>query len=393
MAFTALFNKLFGRKGENPLQTILAELHKRRQELESATVRIGFIGEAGVGKSSLINAILGRNIAPVGATTVAHDPEGEKYQYDGVTLVDLPGTGVPERPFKSYVSDLKLLEPDRYDAFVLVSSHRLRENEVTLFNELHKGGGKPFFVVRSHFDAAVRTEGDEATARRKIEEAFRKHLGDPGLHVYMVSSPNPTQYDLPALLRDLVASLPEHKRVRLLAAVPAYTRELIEKKREAAESIVYVYAGLAAANGINPIPGTDILLDMGLLQKMTRQVVGEFGLQREQLENLAKSKAGPVNLDFMLDAARTVLGRLIEGGLVAFFKEASAEAARQVTQKTGKTLTRYGSKYAPYIGRLISAGIGFGTAYYYGQFLLDDCEEALSKIVQRMGEKLGSPTN
>ena len=388
MEFTALFNKLFGRKGENPLQTILAELHKRRQELESASVRIGFIGEAGVGKSSLINAILGRNIAPVGATTVAHDPEGEKYQYDGVTLVDLPGTGVPERPFKSYVSDLKLLEPDRYDAFVLVSSHRLRENEVTLFDQLHKKGGKPFFVVRSHFDAAVQTEGGEATARRKIEEAFRKHLGDPGLHVYMVSSPNPTQYDLPALLRDLVASLPEHKRVRLLAAVPAYTRELVEKKREAAESIVYVYAGLAAANGINPIPGTDILLDLGLLQKMTRQVVGEFGLQREQLENLAKLKAGPVNLDFMLDAARTVLGRLIEGGLVAFFKEASAEAARQVTQKTGKTLTRYGSKYAPYIGRLISAGIGFGTAYYYGQFLLDDCEEALSKIVQRMGEKL-----
>jgi len=388
MEFTALFNKLFGRKGENPLQTILAELHKRRQELESATVRIGFIGEAGVGKSSLINAILGRNIAPVGATTVAHDPEGEKYQYDGVTLVDLPGTGVPERPFKSYVSDLKLLDPDRYDAFVLVSSHRLRENEVTLFNELHKKGGKPFFVVRSHFDAAVQTEGDEGAARRKIEEAFRKHLGEPNLHVYMVSSPNPTQYDLPVLLRDLVASLPEHKRVRLLAAVPAYTRELVEKKREAAESIIYIYAGLAAANGINPIPGTDILLDLGLLQKMTRQVIGEFGLQREELENLAKLKAGPVNLDFMLDAARTVLGRLIEGGLVAFFKEASAEAARQVTQKTGKTLTRYGSKYAPYIGRLISAGIGFGTAYYYGQFLLDDCEEALSKIVQRMGEKL-----
>jgi predicted GTPase len=388
MEFTALFNKLFGKKGENPLQTILAELHKRRQELESASVEIGFIGEAGVGKSSLINAILGREVAPVGATTVAHNPEGEKYQYDGVTLVDLPGTGVPERPFKSYVSDLKLLEPDRYDAFVLVSSHRLRENEVTLFDQLHKKGGKPFFVVRSHFDAAVQAEGDEAAARRKIEETFRKHLGDPNLRVYMVSSPNPTQYDLPALLHDLVASLPEHKRVRLLAAVPAYTRELVEKKREAAESIIYVYAGLAAANGINPIPGTDILLDMGLLQKMTRQVVGEFGLQREQLENLAKLKLGPANLDFMLDAARTVLGRLVEGGLVAFFKEAGAEAARQVTQKTGKTLTRYGSKYAPYIGRLISAGIGFGTAYYYGQFLLDDCEEALGKIVQRMGEKL-----
>src|SRR5579871_6807542 len=312
MAFGDLLLKLFGKKGGNPVQSIVEELHKRRQELESASVQIGFIGEAGVGKSSLINALLGRPVATVGSTTVTHNPEGEKYQFDGVTLVDLPGAGVPERPFKSYVDDLKLLEPGRYDAFVLVSSHRLRENEVTLYDVLHKKGGKPFFVVRSHFDAAVQTEGEE-TARRKIEEAFRKYLDDPRLRVYMVASPEPARYDLPALLSDLASSLSDHKRVRLLAAVPAYTRELVEKKREAAESIVYVYAGLAAANGMNPIPGTDILLDMGLLQKMTRQVVGEFGLQREQLENLAKLKIGPVNLDFLLDAARTVLARLVEG--------------------------------------------------------------------------------
>ena len=389
MDFSALFTKLFGRKGGNPVQTILEELHVLQQKLESAAVRIGFIGEAGVGKSSLINAMLGRAVAPVGSTTVAHNPEGEQYQHEGVTLVDLPGTGVPERPFKSYVEDLKLLAPGRYDAFVLVSSHRLRENEVTLYDVLHKKGGKPFFVVRSHFDAAVQSEGNETEPRRKIEDAFRKHLGDPRLRVYMVSSPNPTRYDLPALLHDLVSSLPdEHKRVRLLAAVPAYTRELVQKKREAAETIVYVYAGLAAANGLNPIPGTDILLDMGLLQKMTRQVIGEFGLQRDQLESLAKLKVGPANLDFMLDAARTVLARMVEGGLVAFFKEAGAEAAKQVTQKTGKTVTRYGSKYAPYIGRLVSAGIGFGTAYYYGQFLLDDCDKALSQIVNRLGENM-----
>lgn len=388
MNFGGLLTKWFGRKGGNPVRAIIEELQKRRQQLESATVRIGFIGEAGVGKSSLINAILGRAVAPVGSTTVTHNPEGEQYEYNGVTLVDLPGGGVPERPFKSYVSDLKLLEPGRYDAFVLVSSHRLRENEVTLYDELHRKGGKPLFVVRSHFDVAVRTEGDEGEARRKIEEAFRRHLNEPNLRVYLVSSPEPARYDLPALLRDLAESLPDHQRVRLLAAVPAYTRELIQKKREAAESIVYVYAGLAAANGINPIPGTDILLDLSLMQKMTRQVVGEFGLQREQLENLANLKVGPANLDFMLDAARTVLARLVEGGVASFFKEAGSEAAKQATRKSGQTAVRYGSKYTPIIGQLVSAGIGFATAYYYGRFLLDDCEEALGKIIRRIEEEV-----
>jgi predicted GTPase len=380
-----MLTKWFGQKGGSPVQTILEALQKRRQDLESASVRVGFIGEAGVGKSSLINAILGGEAAAVGSTTVAHNPDGEQYEYEGVTLVDLPGAGVPERPFKNYISDLKLLDPGRYDAFVLVSSHRLRENEVTLFDELHRKGGKPFFVVRSHFDAAAQTEGAEA-ARHKIEEAFRKHLGASDLRVYMVSSPHPAQFDLPALVHDLAAALPDHKRVRLLAVVPAYTQELVRSKREAAESIVYVYAGLAAANGINPILGTDILLDLSLMQKLTRQVVGEFGLQRHQLDNLAKLKIGSANLDFLLDAARTVLARLVEGGLAAYFKEAGAEAAKQVTQKAGKTAVRYGSKYMPVIGQLVSAGIGFGTAYYYGQFLLDDCEKALNKIVVRIEE-------
>ncbi len=387
MGFGGLWTKLFGRESGNPVQTILEQLHQRRQEMETASVRIGFIGEAGVGKSSLINAILGRPVAPVGSTTVSHNPEGEQYEHEGVTLVDLPGAGVPERPFKSYVGDLRLLEPGRYDAFVLVSSHRLRENEIDLYDVLHKKGGKPFFVVRSHFDSAVRAEGEE-TARRKIEETFRKHLDAPHLRVYMVSSPEPARYDLPALLHDMVSALPEHQRVRLLAAVPAYTHELIRKKREAAESIVYVYAGLAAANGINPIPGTDVLLDLSLMQKMTRQVVGEFGLQRHQLENLANLKVGPANLDFMLDTARTVLARLVEGGVVSFFKEAGSEAAKQVTQKSGKTAVRYGSKYAPIIGQLVAAGIGFATAYYYGRFLIDECEEALSKIVHRIEEAI-----
>jgi predicted GTPase len=387
MDFTGLLNKVFGRKHGNPVGALVAELRKRREQLESATVRIGFIGEAGVGKSSLINALLGRPLAPVGATTITHSPEGEEYRHEGVTLVDLPGSGVPERPSKSYVSDLKLLEPGRYDVFVLVSSHRLREHEVELYDVLHKKGGKPCFVVRSHFDLAVKAEGDEAAARRKIEESFRKHLGDPGVRVYLVASPEPTQYDLPLLLRDLVASLPEDKRVRLLAAIPAYTHELLRQKREAAESIVYIYAGLAAANGVNPIPGTDILIDMGLMQKMTQQVAAEFGLQRDQLENLAKLKLGSANLDFLLDAARTVLGRLVEGGFLAFFKEAGEQATRQVTRSSGKTATRYGARYAPIIGQLVSAGLGFGTAYYYGQYLLDDCEHALAKIVQRIEQR------
>jgi uncharacterized protein (DUF697 family) len=283
------------------------------------------------------------------------------------------------------------LEPGRYDAFVLVSANRLKESDIDLFKELHVKAKKPFFVVRSHFDLAVRTTRDEAEARRQIDAYFRRYLQPPaGFRVYMVAAPQPALYDLPALIKDLAASLSELKRVRLLMVVPAYTQELVQEKRKAAEQIVLAYAGLAAANGLNPIPGTDILVDLSLLQNMTKRVVSVFGLRRDQLENLEKLKIAGLTLDFMLDAAGTVLGRLVEGGVVALLRQAGKEVAKEggkkAAAKGGAFFLRYGSKLAPWLGVALSAGVGWVTAYYYGKFLLDECEEALTKIVKRVEE-------
>jgi hypothetical protein len=320
-----------------------------------------------------------------------HAVEGEEYQLDGMTLVDLPGSGAIDRPFKDYVHDLHLLDPGRYDAFVLVTANRLKETDRELFVALHQQACKPFFVVRSHFDSAVKTAGAEAEARRQIEAYFRENLHTPaGFRFYMVASPEPARYDLPTLIHDIGAALPELKRVRLLMAVPAYTQELVQEKRAAAEQVVLVYAGLAAANGLNPIPGTDILIDLGLLQNMTRKVIAAFGLQREQLEGLARLQVRGLTLDFLLDSASTVLSRMVEGSVVAMLREAGQEAARQggrqAAKRGGKYFFRYAARWAPLVGQLVSAGIGYAAAYYYGKYLLDDCEAALRKIVARLEE-------
>ena len=210
-SFTALLNKAFGQKGGNPVETILAELQQRRQNWRTPRYALASSAKrASANPASSTPCLAGSR--PVGATTIAHNPEGEKYQHDGVTFVDLPGTGVPERPFKSYVDDLKLLGAGplrRLRAGQLAPAARERGDAVR--RAAQKGrqaglrGAQPF-----RFGRAGRER--EATARRKIEETFRKHLDDPRLRVYMVSSPNPRQYDLPALLHDLVTSLPDHKR-------------------------------------------------------------------------------------------------------------------------------------------------------------------------------------
>jgi hypothetical protein len=236
---------------------------------------------------------------------------------------------------------------------VLVTAHRLKGSDRDLFLGLHGKAGKPFFVVRSHFDLAVRTAGGEAEVRRQIEEYFRRHLGD--VRVYMVAAPQPERYDLAALIHDLAASLSEIKRVRLLTVVPGYTRELVREKREAAEQLVVAYAGLAAANGLNPIPGTDILVDLGLLQTMTKRVVSAFGLRRDQLEKLEKLQVRGLTLDFMLDAASTVLTRVAESGVVALLRQSGKVATREVGKEAagqgGKYFFKYAAKLAPSWGR------------------------------------------
>ena len=50
------------------IQQAIARLSAVKQGLDSAVVRIGFMGETGSGKSSLVNDIVGWKVLPVGAT-------------------------------------------------------------------------------------------------------------------------------------------------------------------------------------------------------------------------------------------------------------------------------------------------------------------------------------
>jgi len=388
---------LLRRLKDQPIETIAAELLKRKQDLDATTIRLGVIGMTGAGKSSLINAILGRPVARVGVVTVEHPPAGEEFEVEGFRLVDLPGAGAVSRPAATYVADLKLLEPGRYDGFLLVTASRLTEADVALFKEVHLQAGKPFFVVRTHFDLAVRSAGDEAAARQETEQFFRRHLPLAAFErVYMVAAPEPTRYDLPLLLEDIARSLPDLKQLRALEVMPAYTEELLKKKRQAVEEIVFVQASLAAANGLNPIPGLDIAVDIKLLQKMTERVISAFGLTRGQLEGLARLSVGSVPLDRLLDIAAPVLGRLATAGVVSLFKEAGTDAAkavvkREAAQEGGRFFFKYGIRYAPLVGQVVSAGVGFTAAYLYGKYLLNECEETLRKVLAALPPALPAP--
>jgi predicted GTPase len=349
-------------------------LQAMRHDFEEATVRLGIIGESGSGKSSLINAIVGREVARVGA--LVETTQGpQEVPVEGLVLVDLPGCGTPTWPRDSYIKKLNLLKG--YDGFILVTANRLKECDAMLFHELARKAKKPFFVVRSHFDVAAAAHGD-AESRAVIAPHIRQQLkAEDDLRVYMVSSVGEEHYDLEKLILAIEGSLPEWKQVRFLMAARAYGEETLAKKRSAAEKVVGIHAGLAAANSLNPIPGLDIGVDVGILTAMSRYVIATYGFTPDQIDALkSQAKLRATVTQAIREIGERLAPYLTERFILAVLRQMGMEVALRNT-----------SKWVPFIGTLVSAGLGYKLTYHFGEKLLEDCEAAAREIAKLFNSK------
>lgn len=344
------------------------KLEAMKHEFEQATVRLGVIGQSGSGKSSLINAIVGQQVAPTGAL-IETTQEPQEVPVDGLTFVDLPGCGTPTWPQESYIERLHLL--GAFDGFILVTAHRLTECDAMLFRELSRRAHKPCFVVRSHFDQAVASHA-ESEAREIIASHIRRQLqADADLPIYMVCSVESQHYDLEKLILDIRKSLPEWKQIRFIMATHTYGEETLRQKRDAAKRIVGIYAGLAAANALNPIPGLDVGVDLGLLTTMSRHVISTYGLRPEQIE-LLKSQA----------QMRTVVYKGIQQIAEQFTPYLTEKFVASALRRLGmEVAVRNSAKWVPVVGTMVSAGVGYHLANRFGEQLIGDCEKAARAIL------------
>ena len=346
---------------------IVERLQLMQSEFEQANVRLGFIGESGSGKSSLINAIVGRPVAAVGAL-IETTQVAQEIPLDGLTLVDLPGCGTANWPRETYIERLGLLKD--YDGFVLVTAQRLKQCDVMLYEELARKAKKPFFVVRSQFDQAVAAH-EEQEARAVITPHIRRQLQADDLTVYMVASVGEVHFDLEKLILDIRAALPEWKQVRFIMAAHAYGEETLVQKRQAAEKIVAIHAGLAAANSLNPVPGLDVSVDVGILMTMSRHVVATYGFSEEQVEALKRQT--------------TTLAAVLRGTQMLANRFAPYLTRKFVLAALGrmgwKAAARTTTKWVPVVGTLVAASLGYKLASAFGEQLIDECEAAARELL------------
>jgi hypothetical protein len=358
---------------ETGIAKLLADFARQKEEYEHARVKCGFVGRSGVGKSSLINAITGEKLAPVGfakETTV----EPHEYLHRGLVLVDLPGCGTDRFPTSHYVPNLDLAS---YDLFIFVTELRFFQDDKIVYSQLANDLKKPCFLVRNKFDLALadaaydRHNLGEAECKAAIEQNIRENLAPLDIKkMYIVSARQPADYDLPSLLNDIQDSFSGMKKLRLENDLAAWSRQALSKKRDNAMRIATWYAGMAALNGLNPVIGLDVSVDLGILRRLSREVAEIYSLTKEQEEYWSNLLKGP--------HGRAVLQKTVALTL----KYGTESAIASILKAIGKReVPKTFAKLIPFAGQALACAAGAGITYTFGRGLVDEYHEMAEEIL------------
>lgn len=354
------------------INDVLEKLKEDLEKFHNAKVKCGIIGRSGTGKSSLMNAIAGEIISAVGEVETTMDIS-KPFEHKGLLFYDLPGSSTQNFPKETYTEKTGIKD---FDCVILVTSDRFYEDDLYLIKEVSKIG-IPVFAVRNKVDQSIisaeKRGVSEAETLKNIFDDLNKNLLDvKSSGIYLVSADNPFKYDFNKLIEDIAKSLNKIKKERFIADVTASSTKMINEKRLVAEKLVSRYAALSAANGLNPIPGLDISVDVGLLIKMSNDITSIYGLTK------SSQKYYESFLDLSNSAQlKTVLAKIAQYAAKYVGKEAIMIILKRFVASTP---TKTVSKWIPFVGQAIAAGIGFQMTSSLGNEMVDDAEALALEI-------------
>ena len=354
---------------EESIEDVINNIKAQVDIWENTEVKIAITGQSGSGKSSLINAIAGSKIAQVGFVETTMEPKEYKTE-NGIILVDLPGCGTANFPFESYVDDMKLSE---FDAIVLVTANRFYEADIKLFNYVTHSLKKPIFLVRTKMDDAVRdgAEDNDLSRDQVIEMVLNDMIHNTDVSdvskIYLVSS-KPKQisnFDTARLIKDISENLPDIKKGKFISESAAYSEEAIRAKKETIIEIAKRYAYLSAVNGLNPVPGINVAVDVGILSKLTQTVLKSYGLVDSSIADYIKrSEENGKIRGTIQGVSKWAAQYATEAGIKQLLP-------KLVVAQTSKTF----SSWIPLVGQAVAAGIGYKMTSYFAEKLINESEE------------------
>jgi hypothetical protein len=338
------------------LNDSVEEIRKQAEASDRTTVYIAVFGQPGAGKSSLVNAIIGRPVAKVG---VENDVTGESlhYEWNKLYLTDLPGYGTVKFPKETYAEKFEIA---KYDLFMCVTDDKLKEDDVEFFKDLAQMGKRCVFV-RNKIDALYEPESTDAQLRDRIVKNFENQIGHS---VRVTFTSCKTKEGLADLNNAIEEALFGVKRDRFLRSAAAYSKEFLDKKKEASQKYAWFAASGAALGNMVPIPGAGFAADIAAVISAMNQIKSDFQLTEARLDSYARALPGlaPIIRNIIEYASK-------QGAILVLRGIGSAAAAAEA------------AKWIPIIGTVTAGAISLVAVRLVLEKYIDDCyqvaEEAL----------------
>lgn len=136
----------------------------------------------------------------------------------------------------------------------------------------------------------------------------------------------------------------------------------LDRMRDECRKLVTNRSLVSAGAAVVPIPGADLVADIGLMTSLLPDISRRFGLDHEQVEKLDPHMAQRV---FVLASSmgNTLIGRAVTKRLVAML-------LRRVAKRVAVASV---AKYVPFAGSAVAAGISFGAMKLVGDAHVEDC--------------------
>jgi GTP-binding protein Era len=329
------------------LRAELAGLKQMHDKLTSGRVEIVIFGEISTGKSALINALVGRDVASVdvrGGWTrevwhVAWDGTG--YTLPGlgesqVVLVDTPGINEVGGGARG---EMAREAAQRSDLVLFVTDSDLNETEHTALVEL-AAFHKPLIVVLNKVDLYSREQRERLLA--VIRQERLRDVVPPEHVVTAAADPREREYIIQAAdgsernewrtpeadvenLKTLILELLDREGLSLIALNAAlYAADKsdrvaalrVQLRNARAQQVIWSYATLKVIGvGLNPVPVADVLGGTAIDAAMIVTLAAVYGLSmsRTHASQLAASIASAAGLMTAGVLASSALMSLLKG--------------------------------------------------------------------------------
>ena len=284
------------------------------------------VGQSRHGKSSFINALVGAEVAKVGhiGDCTKEVTEYSLPNYPSIKIYDAAGISAAGCTENDFEAKAKLKE-NNYDAFFLVIKD-VFNNDANFIIEKIEAKKKPFSIIRTHADLAAEesySKGQSRVATEKnvsteIREVLKSQLitlkADPEkTPIYVVDNKHTDRFDFPKIIEDLSRNLPKMKPQQFQLWVTSFDASMIKAKYKELNNLKWECALMSGAGCLTPIPGLNIVADVGIFIATTVSYLSSFGLTKgrinaqEKLHRIPKFTLEKKVVKFMQDNKLDVL--------------------------------------------------------------------------------------